>query len=138
MSKTMGQYIRELRTAEGLSQEELGKMLTPPVNRAAVNKWETGQVENIKRNHIQQLAKHFGISPAKLMCFEDPDEQVAQLTYYGDTETAKKAQEMFEDPDMRSLFDMKKNMDPGKFQLQMDYLRGLYKLEHPEDSDEGC
>ncbi len=68
---TMGQYIKHLREQLGLSQEELGKMLNPPVNRAAVNKWETGQVENIKRTHIQQLAKKFGVSPCELMCFDD-------------------------------------------------------------------
>lgn len=68
---TMGMYIKHLREEMKLSQEELGKRLNPPVNRAAVNKWETGQVENIKRNHIQQLAKIFGVSPCELMCFDD-------------------------------------------------------------------
>ena len=48
---TMGTYIKQLREGMGISQEELGKSLNPPVNRAAVNKWETGQVENIKRTH---------------------------------------------------------------------------------------
>lgn len=67
---TMGQYIKQLREDAGLSQEELGKSLNPPVNRAAVNKWETGQVENIKRTHIQQLAIKFGVSPCELMCFD--------------------------------------------------------------------
>lgn len=68
---TMGAYIKYLREQAGLSQEELGKSLNPPVNRAAVNKWETGQVENIKRNHIQQLARKFGVTPCDLMCFDN-------------------------------------------------------------------
>jgi transcriptional regulator with XRE-family HTH domain len=68
---TMGMYIRQLREQLNISQEELGKSLDPPVNRAAVNKWETGQVENIKRIHIQQLAKKFDVSPCELMCFDD-------------------------------------------------------------------
>lgn len=68
---TMGAYIKHLREQAGLSQEELGKSLNPPVNRAAVNKWETGQVENIKRNHIQQLARKFGVTPCDLMCFDN-------------------------------------------------------------------
>lgn len=33
---TMGEYIKQLRTSHGFSQEELGKMVG--VNRAAVNK----------------------------------------------------------------------------------------------------
>lgn len=68
---TMGQMIKYYREEIQLSQEELGQSLDPPVNRAAVNKWETGQVENIKRTHIQQLARKFGITPCELMCFDD-------------------------------------------------------------------
>lgn len=72
----MGEYIRHLRTGHNVhgrkwSQEKLGAALNPPVNRAAVNKWETGMVENIKRTHLQQLAKLFGVKPCELMCFDD-------------------------------------------------------------------
>lgn len=73
---TMGEYIKELRTGNNVygkkwTQEELGAALNPPVNRAAVNKWETGLVENLKKTHIQQLATMFGIKPCDLMCFDD-------------------------------------------------------------------
>ena len=73
---TMGEYIKQLRTGNNIygrkwTQEELGAALQPPVNRAAVNKWETGLVENLKRTHIQQLANMFGVSPCDLMCFDD-------------------------------------------------------------------
>ena len=73
---TMGEYIKKLRSGNNIygrkwSQEELGAALNPPVNRAAVNKWETGLVENIKRTHIQQLANMFGVTPSELMCFDD-------------------------------------------------------------------
>ena len=73
---TMGEYIKELRTGHNIygrkwSQEELGAALNPPVNRAAVNKWETGLVENIKRTHIQQLANMFGVTPSELMRFDE-------------------------------------------------------------------
>jgi len=67
----IGTYIRFLRKEKHLSQEELGSMLDPSVNRAAINKWETGKVKNIKRTHIEQLAKIFNVSPVDLMCFED-------------------------------------------------------------------
>ena len=75
-SMTMGEYIRKLRNGDNIygrkwTQDELGSALNPPVNRAAVNKWETGMVENIKRTHIQQLANMFGVTPSELMCFDD-------------------------------------------------------------------
>ena len=72
----MGEYIKKLRSGDNIyrrkwSQEELGAALNPPVNRAAVNKWENGTVENLKRTHILQLANMFGVTPSELMCFDD-------------------------------------------------------------------
>ncbi len=45
--------------------------MNPPVNRAAVNKWESGITKNIKKQYIQQLATIFDITPTELMCFDD-------------------------------------------------------------------
>lgn len=66
---TMGEYIKQLRLEHGLSQEELGKKAG--VNRAAVNKWEQGTVENIKRSTIKKLSEVFGVSPCELMKWEE-------------------------------------------------------------------
>ena len=74
---TMGEYIKQLRKNHDLTQEELGQKLNPPVNRAAINKWESGQVENIKRSYIQQMSKLFDVRPCELMCFER-EEQISQ------------------------------------------------------------
>ena len=73
---TMGEYIKYLREGGNVygkkwTQEELGQEFTPPVNRAAVNKWETNRVENIKRSYIQKMSELFGVSPCELMRFDD-------------------------------------------------------------------
>ena len=52
---TVGDYIKELRTSRGYSQEQLGKMLG--VQRAAVQKWECGAVQNLKRETIKKLSE---------------------------------------------------------------------------------
>ena len=67
---TMGEYIKKLRTEKDLTQEELGQLLTPKVNRGAINKWEVGRVTNIKRSYVLQMAKIFGVDPVSLMCFD--------------------------------------------------------------------
>lgn len=72
----MGQRIYELRTAKGVSQEELGKVIG--VQKAAINKYESGLVENMKRSSIQKLATYFGVSPSYLMCFTDDPTLVSQ------------------------------------------------------------
>lgn len=66
---TMGEYIKQLRLSKGWSQEELGKFIG--VNRAAVNKWELGTVENIKRSTIKKLSQVFEVSPCELMQWEE-------------------------------------------------------------------
>lgn len=57
----VGLYIKQLRTQKGLSQEELGKIVG--VQRAAVQKWESGATQNLKRTTIQKLASYFDVSP---------------------------------------------------------------------------
>lgn len=56
---TVGDYIKELRTSRGYSQEQLGKMLG--VQRAAVQKWECGAVQNLKRETIKKLSEVFNV-----------------------------------------------------------------------------
>ena len=46
--------------------------------------------------------------------------------YYLNEETAKLAQEMFEDEDMRSLFDMKRNMPPERFKAHIEFMKNIY------------
>lgn len=66
---TMGEYIKKLREEKGWSQDELGQQVG--VNRAAVQKWEKGTVENIKRSTIKKLSQVFGVSPCDLMQWDE-------------------------------------------------------------------
>lgn len=56
-----GKYIKMLRTQRGLSQEDLGRLVG--VQRAAVQKWESGATQNLKRTTIKRLADFFEVSP---------------------------------------------------------------------------
>ena len=62
---TVGSYIKSLRLSKGLTQEELGNIIG--VKKAAVQKWESGIVTNLKRNTIQALADYFEVSPASFV-----------------------------------------------------------------------
>lgn len=61
----VGEYIKELRTKKGMTQEELGSLVG--VKKAAVQKWESGLVQNLKRNTIKQLAEIFNVSPVSFV-----------------------------------------------------------------------
>ena len=51
----VGKRIRALRTARGLTQEELGKLLG--VKKAAVQKYENGSVENLNARQFSNCQK---------------------------------------------------------------------------------
>lgn len=70
----MGKRIKDKRTEYNLTMNELAEKLG--VQASAVNKWEKGAVENIKRSTIAQMAKLFDCSPAWLMGLDDVRPQV--------------------------------------------------------------
>lgn len=69
MTISPGQRIRELRILSGLSQEELGRRVG--VQRAAINKYEKGTVENIPIKTIEQLARIFDVSPTYIVGWQE-------------------------------------------------------------------
>ena len=74
---TTGEIIKALRQRKGLSQEELGKLVG--VKRAAINKYETGLVVNLRRDMIQKLAIALNTTPTVIMGFEDEEGNILNL-----------------------------------------------------------
>lgn len=58
---TVGSTIRKLRIEKGMTQTELGELLG--VKKAAVQKWESGQVQNLKQSTVKALSEIFGKNP---------------------------------------------------------------------------
>lgn len=59
---SVGLTIKKLRQEKGLTQEELGAMLG--VKKAAVQKYESGQVQNLKQATIKRLCEIFEMNPS--------------------------------------------------------------------------
>jgi transcriptional regulator with XRE-family HTH domain len=81
MSEGMAKRIKELRTAKGLTLEQVADVVG--VGKSTVRKWETGMIANMRRDKIASLAKALGTTPAYLMGWKEetknpPDE--LQLT----------------------------------------------------------
>ena len=66
---TIGEKIKRLRKERGMTQEELGNLIG--VQKAAINKYETGIVVNLKREVIANLAKALDVNPVWLMDEDD-------------------------------------------------------------------
>ena len=78
-------------------------------------------------DRLKEIAEYLEVSIDYLMTGEETK------GYYLNEETAKLAQEMFEDEDMRSLFNMKRNMPPDRFKAHMEFMKNLYEQEKGKD-----
>lgn len=70
----MGNRIRQKRLEQQMTMEQLATALG--VKASAINKYEKGIVENIKRSTIQEMAKIFDCDPAWLMGFDQEEKEV--------------------------------------------------------------
>lgn len=61
MKNTVSERIKALRIAAGMTQEELGAVLG--VGKATVQKYESGQIQNLKSEHIRKLCFLFKKRP---------------------------------------------------------------------------
>ena len=64
-----GTRIRELRIISNMSQEELGRRVG--VQRAAIQKYEKGTVENIPLRTIEKIANVFSVSPTYIVGWDN-------------------------------------------------------------------
>lgn len=119
---TVYERIEDLRKSSGISQGKLEKELG--FSNGSISKWKNSMP---KPERLQKIAEYFNVSVDYLMTGEE------KQGYYLNEETAKLAQEMFEDEDMRSLFDMKRNMPPERFKAHMDFMKNLYNQEKDTD-----
>jgi repressor LexA len=67
--KSRGEAIKDLRKSEGLSQEELAKMLD--TTKQTIYKYENGIVTNIPSDKIEEMSRIFSVSPAVIMGWAD-------------------------------------------------------------------
>lgn len=118
MSENLGNLIKELREKQGMTLEELGDKVG--VGKSTVRKWENGTIQNMRRDKIAKVAAALGVSPAFLLGWpEEPEKK----QYYLDPETAKIAQEVFDNPELRILFDAARDVKPENIILAAEMLK---------------
>ncbi|EVU21845.1 LexA family protein [Staphylococcus aureus] len=69
--------IKSRRKELNLTLEQVGDLVG--VGKSTVRKWETGDIENMKRDKIVKLAKALRVSPSYIMGIEDEKPQLETL-----------------------------------------------------------
>lgn len=75
--------------------------------------------EKIQSVRVKAIADYFGVSMEYILTGDTGQK------YYFDDETAEKAQELFDDPNMRILFDAARDSKPEDLQMAADLLSRL-------------
>lgn len=124
--------IKKRREELGLSQTQLAG-LTGYADKTMISKIEKGGID-LPQSKIVVFAEALRTTPAALMGWDDNDTE----GYYINPETAKKAQELFDDPNLRVLFDAARDSKPEDLQKAADYLKAAKAMTLGLDNDEGC
>ena len=74
-------YLKDRRLELGLSLRDVAQIVG--VNASTVNRWESGEIDDMKRKRVFAYAKALQISPSIIMGWQDvPEGIVAELTNY--------------------------------------------------------
>lgn len=114
--------IKKRRQELGMTQSELAEKLGYS-DKSMIAKIETGKVD-LAQSKIIAFADALRMSPSDLMGWKDGDSSDSD-GYYTNPETARLAQELFETPGMRILFDAARDSDPKDLQMAADLLKRL-------------
>ena len=123
--------LRHYMEDAGKNQVDLRKFMN--VSSATASDWCTGR-KMPRADKIQSLAKWLGINIGNLM--EEQDS--SNVGYYTNPETAQVAQKIFENKELRALFDVQQDMEPDDLQALHSMALALKRKERGNDDDTGC
>lgn len=101
-------------------------------NKSAVSTWCNG-TRLPRMDKVDILAKYFNIKRSDLIEEKGSDDSKNQ--YYINPETARIAQEIFENRELRSLFDAARTASPEDLQTTQDILLALKRKERGNTDD---
>lgn len=115
-------------------------------NNVSMNKVETelnfgkGYISKLGKStpntlKIQKIADYFNVSVDYLMTGTDSREEEK---YYLNEETAQVAQEIFENRELRALFDVQRDMEPEDLMALHNMALALKRKERGDFDDTGC
>lgn len=99
------------------------------ISQSTLSDWKKGKITP-KSDTMKKIADYFGVSVDYLMTGTEREETVK---YYFDEETAEMAQKLFENRDLRVLFDAAQDASSEDLKTTYDMLMALKKKERGEN-----
>ena len=114
-------HFEKLCAAKGVTPYRVAK--ETGVSTSTLSSWKTGRYTP-KQEKLQKIAEYFGVTVDQLTGVQT-DAQPGG--YYVNEDTARTAQQIFDDPYLRILFDAAQDSRPEDLQMAADLLRRLKK-----------
>lgn len=121
----IGTLLKNRRIDLGLTLKDIADAVG--VSEATVSRWESGEIANMKRDKIAALAKVLSISPASIMGWEETSPK-----YYINDETAQIAQDIYENKELRALFDAARDISPEDMKTLYSVALAMKRKERGE------
>lgn len=117
----MYETFERLLKSKGVTASDVSK--ATGIRQALLSDWKAGRYQP-KIDKLQKIADYFGVTVEYLSTGEAKD------GYYINPETAKKAQELFENKELSLLFDAARDASPEDLQVVHDMLLALKRKEN--------
>lgn len=129
--------FKSLRNAAGLTQVEIAEKLG--ISRSTIGMYETGAREPDFET-LEKIADFFNVDIDYLLGRTNKTTFLPENIgkYYINNETAQVAQEIFENKELRALFDVQRDMDPEDLRALHQMALALKRKESGESDDNGC
>jgi transcriptional regulator with XRE-family HTH domain len=136
--REIAEIIKKLRSEKNLTQKQLAEEIG--VSKSTVAMWETGD-RKPSRELLEQVADYFNVDMDYLygrtyirkarLFDEDGNEYVNKehLNHFIDDETREIAQEIKDNPDIRTLFDVSRKAKPEDLRIVTNLLLDLLEKE---------
>lgn len=125
-NKDLQNFLKQRRVEMGLTLKEVSQKVG--VSEGTISRWESGDIENMRRDKIVAYAKALDISPAVIMGWDEAND-IKKPVYYLDPETAKVAQEIHDNHDLKVLFDAARTASPEDLRTTHQMLMALKRKE---------
>ena len=103
------------------------------VTQTSLSNWKSGR-NTPSAKTLQKIADYFGVTLEYLMTGEEKEAD----RYYINDETAQVAQEIFENKELRALFDVQRGMSAEDLQALHGMALALKRKERGGNDDTGC
>ena len=119
----------KLRDSKGMKDSYVAK--ATGITKSTFSDWKNGR-SNPKDAKLQKIADLFGVTAEYIRTGKNSNE------YYTNTETAQVAQEIFENKELKALFDVQKDVDPDDLKALHSMALALKRKERGDIDDTGC